>query len=42
MYHRVEISPLRSDFDPQGSSVLTQIREFLHLPVEGVRTRQAY
>ncbi|MBT3377096.1 MAG: phosphoribosylformylglycinamidine synthase [Lentisphaerae bacterium] len=42
MHYRVEISPKSSAEDPAGAGVLHQIREFLHLPVDAVRTRHVF
>ena len=41
-HYRLEISPKPACPDPQGHAVLDQIRNFLHLAVEDVRTRQVY
>lgn len=41
-YYRLEISPKATCPDPVGHGVLTQIQDFLALPVTDVRTRQVY
>lgn len=42
MHYRVEISPKSGADDPAGAGVLHQILEFLHLPVDTVRTRHVF
>ena len=42
MIHRIEIAVRRGLSDARGEHAARQIREFLHLPVTGVRTRDVY
>ena len=42
MIARIEISPLEEWKDPRGEAVARNIRNFLRLPVDGVRTRDVF
>jgi len=42
MYYRLEIRPKSNSPDPKGRGVVHQVREFLHLPVEEVCTREVF
>ncbi len=42
MYHRIEVAYKPSQLDPKGAGVTGQIRDFLNMPVNGVRTREVY
>jgi phosphoribosylformylglycinamidine synthase len=42
MIHRIEIAPRQGLRDARGEHTASQIRDFLHIPVEGVRTRDVY
>lgn len=40
--HRLEIATRREHRDPRGDHAAAQVREFLHLPIAAVRTRDVY
>lgn len=42
MIHRIEIAVRRGLPDARGEHVARQVREFLHLPVRAIRTRDVY
>jgi phosphoribosylformylglycinamidine synthase len=42
MVHRLEIAPRPGLGDPRGASIAATVREFLGVPVRGVRTRDVY
>jgi phosphoribosylformylglycinamidine synthase len=42
MYHRIEVAYRLNFPDPKGCGITNQIRNFLELPVDSVRTREVY
>ena len=42
MVHRFEIAVRRRFGDPRGEHAARQVRDFLHIPVQGIRTRDVY
>ena len=42
MYHRIEITPLKSSYDSRGNTILSNICGFLKLPVSKIITRDVY